>query len=82
MTSDELRMYEEMENKQYNPCFYCKYTLTCGVECAARWGFNNIITAKLNDCITRKYSDEYWQDKFSANADEFHLPWRKKGKED
>ena len=72
MTKAEYRMQEEKENEQYNPCFYCEKTMTCGIDCVARCGFNSIITAKLS--ITQKNTDEYWKNDFIANAKKYSIP--------
>jgi len=76
MTRENLIAQEEKENEIYKPCFYCKKTLTCVIECVAKFGFNNIITAKFNDCITRKYTDEHWKNEFIANANKYNIPIR------
>jgi hypothetical protein len=39
---------------KYNPCYYCKKTTTCRMECLPRVGFDSI----LEDHLTHFYKDD------------------------
>ena len=74
MTAAEIMMREEKKYERYNPCCYCKATMRCSIDCEARIGFDDVITAKLEDCLTHRRTDNDWQNDMIDNAKKYRLP--------
>ena len=72
--TNEMRMSEEKKYQQHNPCCYCSKTITCAIDCLARIGFDNVITAKLADCISRKRENSEWLSDLIGNSTKYGLP--------
>ena len=77
MTREAMINTETLDPRfiRYNPCYYCKRTNICDVECLARTGFILAVEEHLT-YFYRENSDEIAIDRMTKNAHKYGVPYR------